>query len=102
MPRQVITRLLLVCAVLLAQQTALAHDYWHAASAGAGFSQKAPKSDKLCDLHDLLGTVLGVASGLAVPQGSPILEQAGFQSIRPAWADSRPLAVNSRGPPAIS
>jgi hypothetical protein len=98
MPRQIVTRILLVCAVLFAQQTALAHDFWHATA-----QKTAPaKGDKLCDLHDLLGTVLGVASGLAISQESPILEQAGFQSIRAAWADSRPLAAQSRGPPAIS
>jgi len=101
MPRQIVTRILLVCAVLLAQQTALAHDYWHASSSSAP-AQKAPKGDKLCDLHDLLGTVLGVATGASLAHETPILEQTGFQSVDTAWADTRPLSVHSRGPPAIS
>jgi hypothetical protein len=100
MPRQVITRILLVCAVLLAQQTALAHDYWHASSSAP--AQKAPKGDKLCDLHDLLGTVLGVATGSPCAHEPVALPQTGFHSVEQAWADSRPLAAQSRGPPAIS
>jgi hypothetical protein len=99
MPRQVITRVLLVCAVLFAQQTALAHDFWHATAA----QKSAPaKGDKLCDLHDLLGTVLGVASGSATAQEQISLPQTGFNSVEEAWADSRALAAQSRGPPAIS
>jgi hypothetical protein len=99
MPRQVATRILLVCAVLFAQQTALAHDFWHATAA----QKAAPaKGDKLCDLHDLLGTVLGVASSAGVTHETPILEQPSFQSTEAAWADNRPLAAQSRGPPAIS
>jgi hypothetical protein len=100
MPRQVVTRIFLVCAILLAQQTALAHDYWHASSATA--SQKAPKGDKLCDLHDLLGTVLGVASASIAAHEAIPLQQAGFHAVEEAWADSRPLTAQSRGPPATS
>ncbi len=98
MPRQVITRILLVCAVLFAQQTALAHDFWHATA-----QKTTPaKGDKLCDLHDLLGAVLGAVSGPA-PTHEPIsLPQTGFHSVEAAWADSRALAAQSRGPPAIS
>jgi hypothetical protein len=100
MPRQVATRIFLVCAILLAQQTALAHDYWHAASSPA--SQKAPRGDKLCDLHDLLGTVLGVASASAAAHEAIAPAQAGFHAVEQAWQDSRSLAAQSRGPPAIS
>jgi hypothetical protein len=95
MPRQVVARILLVCAVLLAQQTALAHDLWHATA------QKAGKADKLCDLHDLLGTVLGAVN--AAPAHAELLSFAdvGFFSIAVRAAESRPLAAPSRGPPAL-
>jgi hypothetical protein len=100
MPSQkVIARILLVCAVLFAQQTALAHDFWHASAAQKG----APaKGDKLCDLHDLLGTVLGVATGPATAHEPVFLAQRVSHSVGAAWADSRPLAAQSRGPPTIS
>ena len=102
MPRQIIARLLLVCAVLLAQQTALAHDLWHA-SAQAGTAQpKSADGKKLCDLHDLLGTVLAAVGGAA-----PQAELLSFSDIRfsgersvPVW--NRRVAAHSRGPPAPS
>ena len=60
-------RLVLVLAILLAQQTALAHQYWHASNASVSADvKKAPKGDRLCDLHDLLGTVLGVVDRKSV------------------------------------
>ena len=97
MPRQVIARVLLVCAVLLAQQTALAHDLWHATP----HAQKAGKA-KLCDLHELLGTVLGAVS-VAVPQIDLLrLSEIGFAPAAAGAAESRALAAHSRGPPALS
>lgn len=98
MPRQVIARVLLVCAMLLAQQTALAHDLWHATP----HAQKAGKSGKLCELHDLMGTVLGAVSA-AVPQTHllPLSEVAFFDTGSRA-AENRPLVPQSRGPPIRS
>jgi hypothetical protein len=101
MPRQIVTRILLVCAVLLAQQTALAHDYWHASSSSAP-AQKAPKGDKLCDLHDLLGAVLGVASGAAPEHELVSPSEVGFISVAAVAAHGPSLTPHSRGPPAIS
>lgn len=96
-------RALLIVAVLLAQQTALAHQYWHA-SAGAlsADAKKAPKGDRLCNLHDLLGTVLGVASG--APQTAPLLalSQPSFIIAAAAIREAALLAPHSRGPPLIS
>ena len=102
MPRQVIARVFLVCAVLLAQQTALAHDFWHAAGPSAPAQSKNPDGKKLCDLHDLLGTVLGaVSSTLAAPRLLPpyVIRFCGDFA---AFLQSRPLAAHSRGPPALS
>ena len=101
MPRQIVARLLLVCAVLLAQQTALAHDFWHASGAASQHS-KGPDGKKLCDLHDLLGNVLGAVSA-AVPQTHLLpLSEVPFFDAGSCAAENRPLVPQSRGPPALS
>lgn len=96
-------RVLLVIAVLLAQQTALAHDLWHAASPAAqGSKSPASKSGKLCDLHDLLGTVLGVASGTAQAPAFLALSQPGFICAAALVHEAALLVPHSRDPPLIS
>ena len=103
MPRQVALRVFLVFAVLLAQQAALAHQYWHASKAAVAADGTTPaKGDGLCDLHDLLGTVLGVATGPALGHEPLSFGDIGFASIALHWAENRPLAAQSRGPPLIS
>jgi hypothetical protein len=98
MHREVVLRFFLVCAVLLAQQTALAHQYWHAAKAPAEKSQPA-KGDTLCDLHDLLGTVLGVAAGtLAEPLFLALAEPV-FTAPALSIREAHRLATHSRDPP---
>jgi hypothetical protein len=102
MPRQVIARILLVCAVLLAQQTALAHDLWHAsAQAGSGQS-KSPDGKKLCDLHDLLGTVLGVVSVVTPHTALLSLSDVAFFAAPERTTQGRLLSPQSRGPPSVS
>jgi hypothetical protein len=101
MPRQVVLRFFLIFAVLLAQQTALAHQYWHASKAVAGHSQPA-KGDTLCDLHDLLGTVLGVAAGTIPLAELLALSEPGFTAPAVAIRDAGPLNPSSRDPPRIS
>ncbi len=97
-------RVLLVTAVLLAQQTALAHDLWHASASQAAQGSKAPasKGSKLCDLHDLLGTVLGVAGGATQPPAFLELSQPRFAAAAPPLLEATPLAPHSRDPPLIS
>src|SRR6266852_5161179 len=92
-------RLVLVLAVLLAQQTALAHQYWHATPKVAAEKSLPPKVDKLCDLHDLLGTVLGIAGG--APQTPAFLElsQPDFAAVAAPLRGARLLAPHSRDPP---
>jgi Na+(H+)/acetate symporter ActP len=100
MPRQVIARVFLICAVLLAQQTALAHDLWHAAKGEV--SQPSQKGVKLCDLHDLLGTVLGAVSG-ASPQAELLsFSESEFTVAASSAPQLRPLVLRSRGPPQAS
>ena len=101
MPREVILRFFLICAVLLAQQTALAHQYWHAAKAPAEKSQPA-KGEKLCDLHDLLGTVLGVAAGALAEPAFLALAEPGFTALAVAMREALPLTPHSRDPPPVS
>jgi hypothetical protein len=96
-------RALLIVAVLLAQQTALAHQYWHAAKpALSADAKKAPKGDRLCDLHDLLGTVLGVASGAPQTPALLALSEPGFISAAAALREAAPLTPHSRDPPLLS
>lgn len=102
MPRQVIARVLLVCAVLLAQQTALAHELWHASGGQAAQDSKSPAGKKLCDLHDLLGNVLGAVSVAQLPVALLSFSDVDFVAAVHRSAQGRPLAPQSRGPPAAS
>ena len=97
-------RVLLILAVLLAQQTALAHEYWHAFASQNAEQPKSPvpKGSKLCDLHDLLGTVLGVVSGTSLGQNLLSPAEGGFIPVRAPHARSGLLSPQSRGPPLIS
>ena len=96
-----LARIALVLAVLLAQQTALAHQYWHAAKAPAEKSQPA-KGDTLCDLHDLLGTVLGVAAGAPAQPAFLALSEPGFTAPAVAMREARRVTPHSRDPPSGS
>ena len=102
MPRQVALRFFLACAVLLAQQTALAHQYWHATLKAPAEKSLPAKGDKLCDFHDLLGTVLGVAGGNTAPSEFLSLAQPGFTAPAVAVREALPLAPHSRDPPLAS
>jgi hypothetical protein len=102
MPRQVALRFFLACAVLLAQQTALAHQYWHAALKAPAEKSLPAKGDKLCDFHDLLGTVLGVADGSPAVSEFPSLAQTVFTAPAVALREALPLAPHSRDPPLAS
>jgi hypothetical protein len=96
-----LARIALILAVLLAQQTALAHQYWHAAKAPAEKSQPA-KGDTLCDLHDLLGTVLGVAAGTLAAPAFLALAEPGFAAPAVAMREARRVTPHSRDPPCVS
>jgi hypothetical protein len=104
MPRMArLGRVLLVFAVLLAQQTAVAHQYWHASNSALGAdAKKAPKGDRLCDLHDLLGTVLAVVGSAAQTPAFLALSEPGFTAATPSIREAARLAPHSRDPPLIS
>jgi hypothetical protein len=101
--RQLIARVFIILAVLLAQHTAIAHDLWHAT--GAAQSPQDSKSlagKKLCDFHDLLGTVLGAVSVAKLPLALLAVSDVRFFPITDRTAAGRPLPPQSRGPPRIS
>ncbi|HEY5898729.1 MAG TPA: hypothetical protein VIV54_14265 [Burkholderiales bacterium] len=104
MPRQIALRVFLVVAVLLAQQTAMGHQYWHAASSASlpAEAKKAPNGELLCDLHDLLGTVLGVAGAAAPALALLSFSQPAF--LAPAGVAPQPASLrrHSRDPPLVS
>ena len=103
-------RVVLVFALLLAQQSALAHQIWHAslvsahAFAGAvagseGSDDSTPPQKQLCELHAALGAVLGVlqgAAGLAQLAEAPRSE---FVTADPPAVSLPALPPASRGPP---
>ena len=95
-------RIVLVVAVLLAQQTALAHQYWHATPKVAAEKSLPSKGHALCDLHDLLGTVLGIAGGAASSPAFLALSEPGFVAAPAAVREALLLAPHSRDPPLIS
>jgi hypothetical protein len=95
-------RIALILAVLLAQQTALAHQYWHATPKASAEKSLPSKGHALCDLHDLLGTVLGVAGGAAAAPAFLALSEPGFTAAPAAVREASLLAPHSRDPPLIS
>lgn len=102
MPRQVAARVLLVLAVLLAQHAALAHELWHAGGVPSSQDSKSPLGKNLCHLHDLLGNVLGGVSVAKLPLALLSFSDVGFFAVNYRTAGTRPLAPQSRGPPALS
>src|SRR3979490_607922 len=99
---QVVFALLLLCA----QQGAITHEIWHAAtsSAHAQTGDKAPDSSKnrLCDLHSALGTVLGAVATIASPAPLDSCTEFSFLASESPAASVSLLAPASRGPPALS
>ena len=95
-------RIVLVVAVLLAQQTALAHQYWHSTAKVTAEKSLPAKGDKLCDLHDLLGTVLGIAGGTALAAAFLSLSDIGFTAPAVAVREAALLPTHSRDPPRVS
>ena len=101
-----LARLLLVAALLGAEQAAVAHELWHAARDVAGFPQPAQGDgngqSSLCDLHDLLGSVLGAIEGSAAASSPPseTFARPGAAWVPRGSADA--VHASSRGPPALS
>src|SRR5713101_4865242 len=94
---QVVFALLLLCA----QQGAITHEIWHAAtSSHAQSEQKAPDSNKnrLCDLHSALGTVLGAVATIASPSPLEYFTEFSFLPSESLSSSVSLLAPASLGP----
>ena len=99
-------RLLLVGGLLGAQHAALAHDLWHVAkgeaSASAAKQGEGERQKTYCDLHDVLGAVLGAIQG-ASPKAWVCSDTASCAAAAGAAATGVDVVEpSSRGPPALS
>jgi len=101
-----LARFFIAAALLVAQQSALAHQIWHyAAAPTAHFAADPHESgsggNSLCDQHAALGAVLGaLGSADAVPETTaPHLDAvpAAAHVVAPAAT----VLPSSRGPPAL-
>lgn len=99
-----IGRALLVVALLLSQQAALAHELRDAVAVAQAQDGKSPspKGDRLCQLHELLGTVLGVADSAPPVLAFLSLSQPGFAAPAALVHEASALNPRSRDPPLIS
>ena len=104
-----LSRALLIFVLLLAQQTALAHQLWHAAfgvpQATATVADNEPSGsafqEGLCDLHSALGTVLGALAGTAALPLAAVLPETQFAAPRLPAASLAAPAPASRDPPVF-
>jgi len=101
-----LARLFVASALLAAQQSALAHQIWHYATAPAAHvaadSQKTDAGGKsLCDQHTALGTILGaLGSADACPMVAPQQADAISGAVQ-STAHRALLSPSSRDPPSL-
>jgi hypothetical protein len=101
-------RVLLVVALLIAQQSALAHSIWHIGAAGQHGVASQPadsqgaRNDRLCDLHTALATVLGVLNARTGISQFGDIAHPGFIVSDTASAIVFAPPPSSRGPPHAS
>jgi len=105
-----LSRALLILALLVAQQAALAHQLWHAGfgvrqvTATVADSERSGSStqERLCDLHSALGTVLGALSGSSAAPAVAVVPETGFAALSESVASLAAPAPSSRDPPRLS
>jgi hypothetical protein len=96
-------RLLVVAALLFAQQLALGHQVWHASGTSLAAAEAAgepAKSNPLCDQHAALKAVLGALNGSS---SLPLVADPAPHLSLPVEIPAACLAAlspSSRGPPA--
>jgi hypothetical protein len=107
MSLRVLARLFIAAALLVAQQSAIAHQIWHFAAAPAQQAAGVDPQDQdaggkgLCDLHTALGAVLGaLGSADSAPEfTAPQADAVSAAALSPAPSASVP--PSSRGPPTL-
>ena len=92
----VLARLLLLLALLAAQQAALSHQLWHLDS-----ERGQPAQQALCDFHDALTAVAGVLQGAPPRLELPAASEAAVPPARGVVAPAQAVAPSSRGPPCM-
>jgi len=102
-----LARFFIAAALLVAQQSALAHQIWHFATAPAQHAAGADPQGQdtggkgLCDLHTSLGAVLGaLGSADAAPVHAASQVDPIAAAVLPALAAAS-LSPSSRGPPTL-
>jgi hypothetical protein len=102
-----LARFFIAAALLVAQQSALAHQIWHFAAAPAQHAAGADPQGQdaggkgLCDLHTALGAVLGAlgCAGAAPDFKAPQVDAIPAAAL--TLAALARLAPSSRGPPTL-
>jgi hypothetical protein len=95
-----IARLLLIAALIAAQQSAIAHGVWHFAAAGAA-QQSSHGDGALCDQHNALGTVLGALGNANTAQQPGAQGACAVPAAAIACAPAALVAQSSRDPPSL-
>lgn len=94
-----LARVLLVAALLAAQQSAIAHGVWHAAG-GSPDRHSGTEGSLLCDQHAALGTVLGVLGNADVAAQESAQRATVIPAPLRASVLAARLAASSRDPPS--
>ena len=96
-----IARLLLIAALVAAQQSAIAHGVWHFAGAGAA-QQSSQDEGMLCDQHTALGTVLGALGSAAAAHTALAQRVCPVPGAAHGGAPATLVSPASRDPPSLS
>lgn len=91
-----VARLLIAIALLVAQQSALAHQIWH-----AGKQDSQPAQGALCEQHAALATVAGAVDCASSDATVSAPDHAPHSQLELPTAPLPPLAPLSRGPPSL-
>jgi hypothetical protein len=102
---RLVSRLVLLAALLMAQQVALSHPIAHISAAGGSAvagTGESPKAPLLCELHDVLGTVLGALHGTPAVPAKPPRGTSVCVALQTGDAGPQRFHLHARGPPAFS
>jgi hypothetical protein len=89
-------RLLIAIALLVAQQSALAHQIWH-----AGKQDSQPAQGALCEQHAALAAVAGAVDCASSDAAVSAPDHVPYSQLKLPTAPLPPLAPLSRGPPSL-
>ena len=102
-----LARLFIAAALLVAQQSALAHQIWHFSTAPVQHAAGGEPRDTdaggtpLCKLHAALGAVLGALGSADAVSEFTAPQFAAVPTAVLRQAPAAPLSPSSRGPPTL-